>query len=273
VSRHLEEHVDLCASYALGCLDAPDRERLEAHLAGGCAACEVALREFGDAVTSLAASAPPVAPPPALRERVLAAARSETVRPAPAGVTAIESRRSITPWLGWIAAAASLAFALWSQRTATQLRSGLEQQRTRVVALEQERAALEERLAESRRWVGIAAATNTHVAQLQPTPDGDPSLHGRAFLDATTQRAAFAFDNLTPPAGRDYQLWSIRGGKPESLGVLHADPGGDAFVELDVGDPAALQGFAVSLEPAGGSPTPNSPSGPVVMLAQLTASP
>ena len=46
MSEHLEEHLDLCAGYALGSLDAPDRIRLEAHLADGCPACEAALAEL-----------------------------------------------------------------------------------------------------------------------------------------------------------------------------------------------------------------------------------
>jgi anti-sigma-K factor RskA len=56
-----------------------------------------------------------------------------------------------------------------------------------------------------------------------------------------------------PPAGKQYQLWAIVDGKPVDAGVF------------DTGEPLALQrmkdisnasAFAVTLEPAGGSPAP-----------------
>ena len=37
----------------------------------------------------------------------------------------------------------------------------------------------------------------------------------------------------------------------------------------NLGEPKLLAAFAISLEPAGGSPNPNAPSGPVVMLGKL----
>jgi hypothetical protein len=41
---HRDEHLELAAVYALGALDGEDRAHFEAHLAGGCAICEVAAR-------------------------------------------------------------------------------------------------------------------------------------------------------------------------------------------------------------------------------------
>ena len=80
MSRHSDEHLDLCAEYALGTIDDVSRRRLEEHLRAGCRECEAAMRDFGVATTALAATAPAVKPSPALRERVVAAARSEPRR-------------------------------------------------------------------------------------------------------------------------------------------------------------------------------------------------
>jgi hypothetical protein len=281
VSQHLDEHIDLCASYALDNLDAPERVRLEAHLAAGCAVCEGALREFSRATALLATTAPPVRPPAALRERVLAAARAESLRstgpgtgagesPARSGgarIVSIESRRALL-W-SWLAAAACLALAVWSQRTVARLHGEISEQQVRVAVLEQDRTRLEAQLGDARRWVSTATASDARFATLAPTPDGNPSLFGRAIIDKKTRRAAFAFSNFKAPAGHDYQLWTIRAGKPKSLGVLQAGADGEAWANLDVGDAATLQALAVSLEPAGGSPSNDAPSGPVVMLAQL----
>ena len=38
----------------------------------------------------------------------------------------------------------------------------------------------------------------------------------------------------------------------------------------NVGDPKELAAFAVSLEPSGGAPTPDAPSGPVVMVGKVS---
>jgi anti-sigma-K factor RskA len=276
MSGHLQAHLDLCAAYALGCLDAADRDALEAHLATGCTECDAALMEFSAATTLFAAATPPSQPPPALRRRVMDVARGSdaTVEPRAdttwrAPVTALAPRRSSARW-AWLAAAACLAVAVWGVHTTRQLRSQVEAQQTRVVALEHDRDQLASQLETSRRWVEVATASDARVAELAPTPDGNAALRGRAIVDPTTQRAAFAFSNLRPPAGHDYQLWAIRDGKPRSLGVLHADPDGLAFVSVDVGDPKSLQALAVSLEPAGGAPTPDQPTGPVVMIAKLS---
>ena len=49
MSEHREEHIDLCAGYALGSLDEADLERIDQHLAEGCEHCEAALADFSTA--------------------------------------------------------------------------------------------------------------------------------------------------------------------------------------------------------------------------------
>lgn len=66
------------------------------------------------------------------------------------------------------------------------------------------------------------------------------------------------------PEGQTHQLWVIApGAAPVSLGLLGADP-------LDVEYPRPPAGWilAVSVEPAGGSPT-GAPTGPVILTAEL----
>lgn len=75
-----------------------------------------------------------------------------------------------------------------------------------------------------------------------------------------------------PQPGHDYELWALpAGGKPVSLGVLPA--GGELRHALSASQRRALarsRQLAVSLEPAGGSPT-GQPTGPVVATAPLSA--
>jgi anti-sigma-K factor RskA len=76
---------------------------------------------------------------------------------------------------------------------------------------------------------------------------------------------------LTPPSGRDYELWALpKGGAPVSLGVL---PYRGGFLQraLTASQRQALAGarqLAVSLEPPGGSPT-GQPTGAVVYVVDL----
>lgn len=76
---------------------------------------------------------------------------------------------------------------------------------------------------------------------------------------------------LTPPSGRDYELWALpKGGAPVSLGVLPYR-GGSLQRALTASQRQALavaRQLAVSLEPPGGSPT-GQPTGAVVYVVDL----
>ncbi|MBV9612779.1 MAG: cupin domain-containing protein [Acidobacteriaceae bacterium] len=72
--KHLEECRSTAALYVLGGLEVQETERFEARLKSGCPLCTAALSEFAEIGDQLAMSVPAQAPPPSLRERVLARA-------------------------------------------------------------------------------------------------------------------------------------------------------------------------------------------------------
>jgi anti-sigma-K factor RskA len=274
VSEHRDEHLDLCAGYALGSLDAADRQRLEAHLAEGCRVCEAALADFSAATVTLAASAPPAQPSPALRARVLSAVRGGAApevreRPAPVRGRVIEMRpRRQTVGFAWVWAAAAAALTIAtavSWNAAGRLRQELETTRGKLVQAQRE-------LDEERRWAAVMNAPDARVAELTMTPAGIATLRARAIYDPRTRSAVLVFENVTAPSGKDYQLWALQGAGVASLGLIKPDASGHAILRLEnVGDPQSLAGFAVSLEPAGGSPNPTAPTGPVVMAGKFGA--
>ena len=164
-----------------------------------------------------------------------------------------------------MAAATALAVAtglMWIQ--AGRLQDELGANRQKLTQLEQ-------RLEEEQRWAEVLNAPGAKVSVLEPTAAGSHDLRARATYDPATRRAVVIFENFAPPTGRDYQLWAILGAAPSSLGVIKVDESGRAVLRLEnVGDPATLNAFAVSLEPAGGSPNPAAPTGPVVMLGKMS---
>jgi anti-sigma-K factor RskA len=91
-----------------------------------------------------------------------------------------------------------------------------------------------------------------------------------ATIDAQRQRIVIIPAAALQLDGRVAELWFISpGASPRSLGLLHAD------LPMSVAIPADLQQlvsanalFAISLEPAGGSPT-QQPTGPVVAKGNI----
>jgi anti-sigma-K factor RskA len=296
VSEHREEHLDLCAGYALGALDDGDRRRLEAHLAEGCPQCEAALADFASGATALARSLPLAHPSAMLRARVLEAARAERstvagerladdapgaagerggaepgrgragAEPSRGRVVKLEPRRA--PAFQWVWAAAAAAFAiasvvLWNQGEA--MRSELAQNRGHLTDLQR-------RLADDRRLLEVLGAPGVKVAEMQLTPGGVAELKAHATYDPKSRSAVIAFDNFTAPSGHDYELWALEARGVTSLGVIKVDANGHALIRLEnVGEPDTLAGFAVSLEAAGGSADKHKPGGPVVMAGKFGA--
>ena len=284
---HRDEHLDLCAAYALGSLDPDARAELEAHLESGCEKCEAALADFGTAATLVAASAKPAALPAGLKARVMAEVRATAAPPRAVDSPVVRdvTPRDVTPRIAgerprvvemprrqvwgygeWALAAAAVLLAV---TTATTWKSAQTLQRD-LKEKQQEVAQLGQQLMEEKRWTEVLAAPNAEAASFAITPAGAKELRARAIYDPASRRAVIVFDNFEAPSGRDYQLWALRGQGVASLGVIHTNGLGHAVMRIEnAGDVKDLGGFAVSLEPSGGSPNPNAPTGPVVMAAKF----
>lgn len=277
-----EDLQELAAGYALGSLDPAERARVKALLASGQhPELNAAVAEFSEAAALIATGAPSARPSPALKSRVMAAITAEPARassPAAAPARAardgepergrileIKPRRS-SPWthVGWATAvAASLVVALVSWNEAVRLERDLVTQRGRI-------SELESRLGEERRWAQMMTTPGTREAALEMTTGGEAAMRGRAIYDPRSRSAVIAFENVQVPSGQDLELWALRPDGVLSLGLLK--PGADGRVTMrleDVGESAAVVGFAVTLEKPGGSGNPNAPGGPIVMAGKF----
>jgi anti-sigma-K factor RskA len=275
MSIHQERHLELAAGWVLGSLDPLEALEFEAHLAEGCDTCRAELARLEGAATLLAASAPPVRPAPAVKDRLMAEVRREAAsrataapapRSAPGAGRVIELRPARRSWatFAWAAAAALLAVvSMLSSREVNRLQG-------EATALRERVAKAEQQLAEEQRWAAVLGSPEARVAEMAATPGAAGALRARATFDPRSRSAVIVFEGLQAPSDRDFELWAMRGGQVASLGLIHPDADGKATLRIEVaGDPATLAAFAVSLERKGGSPSPTAPAGPVVMVGKL----
>jgi anti-sigma-K factor RskA len=239
---------ETAAAYALDALDPAERREFEALLARSPEAVrEVA--ELKQVVSLMAYAAPAVAPPPALRERVLAEARR--VRPIVAGGSRPNERRLraslAVPYLALAASVAGMVVLGGRYVAERNARATL------VVASDSLRQAL------ASRDVIINALLAPEVSTLKlSATDRPPS--ARMYWNRTTGQVILAAFQLPPaPQGRTYQLWGIaKTGAPVSLGTFNTSPTGEGRHVGTAPSGLTIAVGAVTEEPAGGSPQPTS---------------
>jgi hypothetical protein len=172
-------------------------------------------------------------------------------------------RRAVVAWImGAVAAAFAVATVLtWN--TAERLRSEIAATRAQLDRAQRD-------LDEARRWASVLDSPMARSVSLTPTPQGMNLMRARATFDPRSHRAVIAFENVVTPSGSDFQLWALHSNGVASMGLVHADASGRAIMRIEnVGDPASLAGFAVSLERAGGATKPDAPEGPVVLAGKF----
>ncbi len=229
---------DLAPEYVLGILDPDARAAVARHLEA-CADCRTYVSQEAAVLDAIGRGVPQSAPPPALRARVLAAARADA-RSSGASETRprVIAASSRVPWL--LAAAAGLLalVAGWQ-----------------VFAARGERARLEQELARQQRSEAVLASSDLVRFELSGASD---DARGRAFW-SHRNGLVFAAEGLAPlPAGRTYQLWVISRGAPVSAGVFDVTPGGHARIVMPTPETLTqVEAVAVTVEPAGGLAAPS----------------
>lgn len=216
---------DLTPAYALDALDAEERVEYEAHLAN-CDRCRNELASYQETAAALAFAVPAPAPPPALRERVLEAARVERTNAERSNVVVLRPRR-LTYALGAVAAAAAavaVGVGVWAAQVAGEL------DRERAVA-------------------AVLADPDARSVPLR-------GANGRVIVTETGQ-AALVVAGLPPaPEGKTYEVWVFEGDTPRPAGLFDGKAERDVLL-LSRPVPPQLD-VAVTIEPAGGSQSPTS---------------
>jgi len=225
------EHVDeLIAAHALHALDADDERLVVEHLAE-CERCRAQLRELESVASTLAYAAPPAAPPPELRERLMEAIGPTVVTTAPAEPVEQPAERGRWSWWPRFSAVAVpglallvLALALWNVSLRNDVKNGEVQ----------------------------AVAPAPRVGSVVAYRDGQATLFGA----------------LRPaPAGHVYEAWVVPQGEsvPIAAGTFHGGQG----LSFTLTHPAAAgDTIIITLEPGSGGAKPQGPAVTQGVLAQ-----
>lgn len=279
-----DEYLDLCAGYVLGGLSDEDQARLVERLEGGDLLCEAALFEMYAGVLLLAATAPPAAPRPELKSRVLSAidgvgppeAAGASAVPLPERRDPIHEARTLRRRNGsggvvWavLAAAAAVVVAVVGWSTAQTLRDELAMSRARIDELQGQLTTIRTALDAESSWEEIIGAKNVLVVSIDPTTDEIAQVSGRAYFDPVSKRAVVYFFDVPQMPENSHQMWAIGDAGPKPIGFVHPDGEGHDEVRVDLRKLSGLRAFAVSMEPKGGSKDPKGPSGPVVMMGRI----
>ena len=229
---------ELLALYALGGLEAGERLRVEAHLAG-CPTCQAEADGLTALMATVASSVPARAPDASLRARVLTRAAAHSPRPARPTVLAPAParRRSVGRWLNSAAALLAIGLIAWNVYLSSQI-STLRQQMLRG------QAAIALMSAPDTTEIGLAGQANFSDAR------------GKAYVDPKSGSVVLVVQRLEPlGAGQTYQAWIITADGPRSAGLFGVTAGGWGMTWLD--EPYSAGGaIGVSVEPAGGSELP-----------------
>lgn len=275
---HCADVEDVAASFVLGALEPAEAAAVRAHLAG-CPEAHAEVAELGSVVPALFETVDVVAPPAALRERILAAAAADAQRAADTqravdtqgaaetqrvieiprlsdtqrssgGSSAgpipspVAFRRPLWTAIGIAAALALVALGAWN----LQLRGQVDQ----LAAYRNAVAAV----------IDQAAQPGAQLAVLSQ-PNGTSGPSGLAVVTGGGTNVSIVMRDLVPTSGTEvYEAWLIEGANaPVPIGSFTVDASGTAIFATSAQAPADGSALTLALtrEPRAGAITPTLP--------------
>jgi anti-sigma-K factor RskA len=222
--------------YALGRLEAPEKNELEAHLASGCENCSRKIDKAIELNATISGNVPRLEPSAALRRRIVEtfdSARAETAVPPPA------KRRASLGWMVAFAAAAILTLVFGVGLFFEHQARLFEERRAQANSTE---------LARMTSALQILQAPGVKQVTFGPQPE---TPHGSLFIHERLGIVLIAGGLPAPPSGFRYESWIVpKSGAPKPIEPFQANSNGGA-VSLIPGplDVANIKAIAVSVEP------------------------
>ncbi len=241
----------LLEAYALG-QASTEEVRLVERMRASDPQVDVAITEIELSLEALARKRS-VAPP----DRVRAALLTELGGRDGARVFPLTRNDRKDQWKTWLAAASVLILA-GSIGTNLMLYNRLGRVQDQLARFESEREVLAEQLQVNnaslegtREQLQVLLDPRRKVIPLAGLPV-DPSGSARVYWDPFTHEVHVNVLSLpAPPPGKQYQLWALAGGVPIDAGVFDVVGGLQAMRAI-----TSAEAFAVTLEKAGGVPSP-----------------
>jgi len=251
-------------SYVLGLASAEEAAELEA-LAAQYAEIKSAVNEF-EILIQKTITEEGIAPPVELKQQIMNALADEFEQPKVIAMPAANTGKSnnegqtkvvqITTPGAWrtIAVAASVLFVVSAglnyyyynnYKAATNSYEALLENQKNLQAFETKYNSLQS-------TINILQDSAMHVVKMQGAKEKAGDI-ATVYWDTRTKDVYLLANKMPPaPAGKQYQLWAIVDGKPVDAGLMSDCDGVCKMKNI----PAA-QAFAITLEDAGGSPTPH----------------
>ncbi len=261
------QFAEALALYALGALDNPQElAALQAHL-GTCGECRNELEALRADTALLALSAVGPQPPARVRQRLLSAMSAEprTARKGPQLYTPSHLRRrwfSIAPTAAMVVLA---VFSLLLWRDLRDTRRDLRHAHAQIEQLQMDFLSKDRELAEAKAVSELIHAPDVKRMTLVSAHTPPQPLMKMIYSPQKGSLMLMAANCPPLPENKIYELWLLPadGGKPMAAGWFKTDSNGHAMM-FHTMETAGInaKGFAVTIEPAGGS---QSPTMPIVM--------
>ena len=91
-----------------------------------------------------------------------------------------------------------------------------------------------------------------------------PTASGRVVWNEKAGGRLYVTGLPPAPSGKTYELWTIAGAEPRPAGTFDVDASGRASHPVPPAGEGPVKVFAVTVEPAGGTPAP---TGPMVLAS------
>jgi anti-sigma-K factor RskA len=215
----------LSGAYSIDALSAEEAELFATHLEQ-CPVCRIEVRELQEVASRMGASES-VAPPAALKARILAAADHQAQLPPQ--VTPIERARA-RRWPTRIAGAAAAVVLVAAGVLGLSHLNEPDQPNVAAGSVSQ-----------------VFRAADAHTATVTTTSGA----RMRVATSAEFGQMAVATRGLPKLTHRTYQMWAVRNGRSTSIGLID-DVGAGKVMPI----PTPGTTFAITVEPAGGSKQP-----------------
>ena len=176
--------------------------------------------------------------------------------PAPASA-APTPRKNANPltWLLCIALALALGGLVYFMTQASERSEDVEEVEQRFTTLEADCERIRDANLSDRQQLALLSDPDTRGVVLEGQGD-TPNSRAVVFYNQQSGEVLFSAANLpAPPTGRQYQLWAIDANGPQDLGVLDRDLDDNTLIDVRFVPNTAT--FAITLEEAGGKPTPD----------------